>query len=294
MPRLALLTWIWLSFAVVHSIPYAYAIEERQTWVWFDRYHRAFPNLKIDGHCDNTQVLILQRAWEESKLLAKAQTGNVSGYDYDLVHKTWLGQDWNRTGKPLLAYYINHRTRSIAKNFEQLKRLYDGIIAGTQWIYWWCHDPGAHCQANKKDYSTIAESWIDKSSGIREIYHTVWCPLFFEQETLENQITRTKNNIADQVILDNFELNSAVTMYHETFHYDNLVGYPSIKDTVFYADQCYQLAKVIGTEKAYVNADSYTVDALAIYIQQKFQLSSPPLPRFVIEGTKPPDLKKWE
>jgi hypothetical protein len=291
MPRLALLISIWLRFVVGHYIPYAPAIEERQTRVQVFKYYEAFPNMFIDAYCDEAQKSKLQRAWEESKLLANAQTEIVSGYNYDLVHKTWLGEDWNRTGKPLLSPLVNYRTRSIRKNFEQLKQLYNGRIGENQYIYWWCHDPGAGCQSDKRGRTTIASSWVSKDSSVRESYHTVWCGKFFEAETLGDQITRAEHIIGEQVVLDTFDSNSAVAMFRETFHFEILVGSPAIKDFAYHAGETYQLAKKSGTKKAYINADSYAMDALAIYVQQKFQLSSPPLPRWVIEGAKPPDLE---
>lgn len=295
MSPLALLVTVWLSLAAALNISHPHTVVERQMkqFIFVD-YNEAFPNMKIDVSCDDTKKKILKTAWKESKLLAKAQTKHVKGYDYDLVHRTWLGEDWNRTldfGLPN-AIDINNRTRSISKAFKRIKLLYAGVMKSNTEILWWCQYPHDRCERDSRGLATIAETWLDKKKGSTDSkHHTVWCEEFFKRETLGEQVARYDQNKPEQHVIDNFEENTAVTMFHETFHFPYLISWPRVKDYTDDSDSAYQMAEVLGTQKAYRNAHSYAMDGLAIYIQQRFQLDSPPAPRWVIEGTQPPAWK---
>lgn len=59
-------------------------------------------------------------------------------------------------------------------------------------------------------------------------------------------------------------------MLHEIWHLKDLISKPQTKDYVYEAQNCWNLAKDKGTWWATENADSYTMDALAIYVQQHF------------------------
>lgn len=45
--------------------------------------------------CNETQRKQVLDAWEEARTLADHQTSFEFGFDYDIPHKNWLGEDWN-------------------------------------------------------------------------------------------------------------------------------------------------------------------------------------------------------
>jgi hypothetical protein len=80
------------------------------------------------------------------------------------------------------------------------------------------------------------------------------------------------------MIIENFQGTTAMTMFHEVYHYKDLVSRPRTDDFAYHATETYNLAKQEGTRVAYVNAESYAFDALAIYLQQRFNTKYPPAP----------------
>jgi hypothetical protein len=71
------------------------------------------------------------------------------------------------------------------------------------------------------------------------------------------------------------------------------VGNPTIRDDKYHAQKCYDLANDHGTRRASRNADSYTLDALAIYVQQHWQTHIPPAPEEWIEDYMPASDPDW-
>jgi len=67
-------------------------------------------------------------------------------------------------------------------------------------------------------------------------------------------------------------------MYHELWHYKDLVTKPRAGDYGYKPQGTWELARDKGTNYAYVNADSYAYDAVAIYVQQHFKSSMSPVP----------------
>jgi hypothetical protein len=56
------------------------------------------PRKFIEDSCDSGQKFRIIKAWDDTKLLAKAQTDLIDGYGYDITHTQWLGKDWNTAG----------------------------------------------------------------------------------------------------------------------------------------------------------------------------------------------------
>lgn len=59
-------------------------------------------------------------------------------------------------------------------------------------------------------------------------------------------------------------------MYHEMFHTTMVTELLAV-DRAYRAEDCWKLAKIDGTEDATTNADSYQLDAMAIYVQQTYK-----------------------
>ena len=89
-----------------------------------------------------------------------------------------------------------------------------------------------------------------------------------------------QNDQHKQKIMENFQLSHAEIMLHEIYHYHVLVTSPRAKDYAYQAQSVWDQAKdpKRGTNYAYVNADSYALDAVAIYVQQYYKRSMSPIP----------------
>lgn len=75
-----------------------------------------------------------------------------------------------------------------------------------------------------------------------------------------------------------FQLSRGQIMFRETWHYKNLVSSPRTGDYAYQARSVWDMAKKRGTSWSYVNADSYALDAVAIYVQQYYKSSMSPVP----------------
>jgi hypothetical protein len=53
----------------------------------------------LDNSCSNERADMILAAWDEAKVLNKAQTQYQDGYPYDIPHTNWLGKDWNSDGR---------------------------------------------------------------------------------------------------------------------------------------------------------------------------------------------------
>jgi hypothetical protein len=126
---------IWLAFTIADQLTYTPRIEQRQN-PKFRPFYDNYPFLYIDPRCSETQVSILKTAWDESKLLALAQTGNVPGYDYGTTRRMWLGDQWDRIKDP--DRVVRRWAKAIIRNFVNIDDLYNAEVADNQYIYWWC------------------------------------------------------------------------------------------------------------------------------------------------------------
>ncbi|EPE30643.1 Metalloproteases (zincins), catalytic [Glarea lozoyensis ATCC 20868] len=295
MPISIPLVSLWLGFAATHHIPHIIAVEKRQAPD--EEWHRdydVFPNTYIDPKCTEQQIGIIKSAWYDSKLLADAQTNQQGGYDYNVPHSMWLGKDWVRwdNSHSNAAAATNRHTFAIWQNFENLKKLYAGTptSGGNFQILWYCDDIYNACDGSTHAYYNNQQL----ASEDLEIHSTIFCDRFFAAESLGVQMERHKDNPRERLIIDNYETSTAVTMLHEVYHYKHLVAYPSTKDDAYHAQKCYDLAHDQGTPGVYRNADSYALDALAIYLQRHWQTVIPPAPQEWIDDYMPASDPDWE
>ncbi|EPE33152.1 Metalloproteases (zincins), catalytic [Glarea lozoyensis ATCC 20868] len=243
MPTLVFLVSAWLAFILGGNSAYITTIETRQD-PGFRLFMDGYTSIYIDPECNDVQEGVFHDAWEDAKLLSKAQFGNVDGHGDDKPHKMWLGDSWNKRGSRYNAV-TNERTGDIYKNIWSMKSLFDN--QGTEEnerIYWWCQDIRNECN----------------------------------EANIYGGYFKTTENIPQPDGPENFQYNTAMTVLHEAYHYQNLVCDPPIDDHAWGAIDCYNLAHTYGTKKAYLNADSYALDALAVYLQQTFNTEVPPAP----------------
>ncbi|EPE35587.1 Metalloproteases (zincins), catalytic [Glarea lozoyensis ATCC 20868] len=273
---LVLMALFCLSCATAHPPVYTPAIAERQvpsnTYLrGFQQASDLFPRTLIQDRCSDKQKETLRTAWKGAKKLAEAQTSTVTGYDYDAVHRAWFGDDWNVKGDP----EVERRTQIITDNMARLTKLFRGEVGDHDNFVFWCEDKYGNCEG---------EAWAASFEHTLEhgaLYQsTVFCPEFFEEEdVLEEDVEMFGGHPDDETRIDHFQDTTAVTMLHEIYHYQFVVSdNPTLDIAEYGAGFDYQLAREKGTEETYLNANSYAMDALVIYLQQTFQSSTPALP----------------
>jgi hypothetical protein len=299
-----LVSFICLSFGVAHPSSYKPTIEQRQMpntepeslthevgepdfqdgmyidpmgGPPFPLMKGVLPSTYLDPACNSVEESILREAWEGAKLIVDAQTTIASEYDYNLPHKTWLGDGWNAKGKPVVVY----RVKSIADNFKRIARLYGGGIDDKEIIVWRCTEglqDEMMCGQQRDDdklFLALSANYPGRKGHGNRIHVTMFCPLFFRRETLGEQIGRYKDDKDGQLRMINFQPSTAHALLHETWHYD-IVSKPPTLDYATGVYDTYNLARINGTRLASTNADSYTYDGLAIYLQQTFKSWIPP------------------
>ncbi|KAJ5462801.1 hypothetical protein N7475_007745 [Penicillium sp. IBT 31633x] len=73
------------------------------------------------------------------------------------------------------------------------------------------------------------------------------------------------------------------TLFHETYHWKKTVSEPKCVDITYVPRAIVKLG-VSSPEDAAINAESYALAAMAIYLQQTFKLASPPKPQSRANG----------
>lgn len=74
----------------------------------------------------------------------------------------------------------------------------------------------------------------------------------------------------------------AITLFHETYHWENTVSMPkcNLRPEIYDPQSVVKLAKD-NEKNAHINAESWAQAAMAIYLQKTFNLNSPPTPASV-------------
>lgn len=225
----------------------------------------------IEKKCDAGKKLKIKEAWKEAKLLIDVQSNTRSDYNYDIPHTQWLGKDWN--SKPSSFGGLDYASMT-AKNVFRASRTYDDLALEHDYVYWYCQDYSGQCTKGVQAYSwdEIGHDWSK--------HYTVFCDPFFDRMSLDDNMKKYADNKHEQKVMENFQLNRAQIMFHETWHYSHMVSEPRAKDYAYKAQQVWEMAEdpKKGTNWASVNADSYALDGLAIYVQQYYKSSMSPVP----------------
>ncbi|EPE24122.1 Metalloproteases (zincins), catalytic [Glarea lozoyensis ATCC 20868] len=225
-----------------------------------------FPRTFLDPACDKEKLL---EAWEHVKQIVEAQTGDIEDYDYNLPHSIWLGDEWNAVGNPVLQ----GRSEAIAENLKRIANLFNGVIDDNEMFVWRCTEPlvdESVCfvkKTNREVIATTAKHWNERTKMREQMI--MFCPLFFQQPAITDIIRNYFNDQIAQRYMENFYGSTAQFMLHEMWHW-GVVSDPPTLDYKYGIEEAYELARTDGTKVAYVNADSYTYDGLAIYIQQAY------------------------
>ncbi|TVY87169.1 hypothetical protein LAWI1_G007467, partial [Lachnellula willkommii] len=230
------------------------------------------PRKFIETKCDAGKKLKITNAWGEANLLAKAQTTFNLGYNYDIPHTQWLGKNWNDESS-WIPWRYDYR-KLIGDNFRRLSQVFSDNAQSGEYIYWYCYDYADECTEGVQAYSwdSIGTFWSN--------HYTVFCQPFYDRQNLGDQIAKYANNVQQQKVMENFQLSRGQIMFHEVWHYKDLVSSPRTNDYAYQAQSVWDLAKDKGrgTSWSYVNADSYALDGVAIYVQQHYKSSMSPVP----------------
>lgn len=132
------------------------------------------------------------------------------------------------------------------------------------YLYFYCHDTANMCNSpSLKAYS--GSSW-----GMFYSNHYIWfCASYWKMPTLGQLMDENKDNRDRQKVMENFSGSKGGIFFHEMWHLD-MVSNPRTDDYAYQPDECWNMSRDRGTWWASENADSYHMDALAIYVQQYY------------------------
>ncbi|EPE31040.1 Metalloproteases (zincins), catalytic [Glarea lozoyensis ATCC 20868] len=230
-----------------------------------------FPSTYLDPECTGAEELILKHAWRVARDIVAAQTTTFRDYNYDFPHSCWLGDDWNSAGD---------HSKYIADSFKLIQRLFGGLMKDKNIIVWRCSEssnPSLICRTGidgtQLETTATTKYHVGRQGRGYWVQTTLFCPRFFQYETLKQQVERYKDEKEGQLRIANFEYRTAKTMLHETWHYGVV---SDAIDYVYGSQACYKLARSNGAQITSLNADSLAYDGLAIYLHRKFKSIHPP------------------
>jgi hypothetical protein len=234
------------------------------------------PRIFIEKGCNDIKKHKIESAWYEARSLALSQTDFRFDYDASIPHTHWLGDKWNSKEKTGWFGGTTDYGKIIGENFSRLTKLFSVDAQVDEYIYWHCNDEKNACGPG-----TVAYSW-DSNGWLWSNHYTVFCNMFYDSATMEEQLYPWSNDKDQRRFMENFQLNRGQVMLHEIYHYGTLVTRPRTDDYAYQANRTWNLARIQGTSQAYINADSYALDAVAIYVQKHYNDPQPPRPERVV------------
>lgn len=112
-------------------------------------------------------------------------------------------------------------------------------------------------------------------------HYVILCPSwwnFTETSSLAELTRAADGEIKLQRTMEYWKPNRARSLHHETFHWEDTVSVPKCLDLDYEPQEICDTAYYYGTEESRWNAESFSLAALAIYVQKTFHLDSPPTP----------------
>lgn len=275
-----------MGFGILGPLSGSVPIKSRDDVYPTEEVHRKF----VSKSCTEEQKNYILTAHKDTASIAWHQTVGPPEYKPDIPHENWFGKDWNNGGgknikgrihgnRPYLPCLKRSRISLIyiTENFRKMKRYFSKDAPGRMYVYWSCHDPLKRCKeiVNPDGSITFNSAYTELDLGYwYSDYKTNFCPSFFKYEepfqTRLDALSRAESRKSRQV-MESYDNTHAKTMYHELWHYGNLISWPYIKDVEYGALDSFDLARQ-SSEKASINADSYAYDAMAIFAQIYFSL----------------------
>lgn len=130
--------------------------------------------------------------------------------------------------------------------------------------------------------STTAYTFDDLGT-IWSAHYVVFCPTFFgdRMASLAQRVQEGKNSPSLQGVMNPWRAARARSLFHETYHWGTTVSRPKCnrRPEVYQPKDVVDLATNENTNGAKINAESWAQAAMAMYLQQTFNLASPPVPK---------------
>lgn len=73
-------------------------------------------------------------------------------------------------------------------------------------------------------------------------HYTMFCPPFFEADSLLESFDKVANNTSEQIVMENFWGSQGYSFFHETATYGGTVAMPRSRELCSGAEQCWDLA----------------------------------------------------
>jgi len=119
------------------------------------------------------------------------------------------------------------------------------------------------------------------------MHYVVFCPKTFFNTTkvvsLAKRTEEANGNPELQRVINPWRATRARILFHETYHWEHTVSQPKCipkkgEEEIYTPEEVVQLAKEKNIAESRINAESWTLAAVAMYIQDKWGLSDPPVP----------------
>ena len=248
--------------------------------------------------CSSSQKQAVQQAWSEAGQMADAHVkwappAFLSGGSYQSAMDMYIGTD-SKNDDPWIG------TGPLKKNILRQQGIHttspDGWSPYWSYAYIYCDESQVpakdgkpkkpQCNSpNNPGKKVMAYTFPDDGSifGWNAKY-VVLCPRFFEDDilSLADQVAAAKKNTGLQKIMDPWRKVKARSLFHETYHWGPAEVSDPIANRVpeiYDAQAVVNLANQENVAGSKTNAESWAQAAMAIYIQQTFSLSNPPVPQ---------------
>lgn len=228
--------------------------------------------------CGSFDKNYIAKAFEEARTLALAQTTFRSGYNYDIPHTQWLGSEWNSRG----GFFSKNYRIILQDNFGRLERVFrepPQTDYQTYIIFYCGNGASSDCRKNDKSTGFFQESFWGTTK------YVYLCDKFFDTWTLEALLTYNKRFPDRQKDIDVFYNFPGRFLFALLYKFKYFVASPTASEYAESPIDVWNLAKNKGTYWAYVNSNSYALDALAIAVQQFYKSPMSPVPWAVLHET---------
>ncbi|KAL2038570.1 hypothetical protein N7G274_008618 [Stereocaulon virgatum] len=263
-------------------------------------------------YCSKDQKAAVQKAWDEAAVLADAHSKWESpgwfgyGAKYQAAMDTYIGTD---SMKDTSCFFGTGPLKSNVLRQRGIHYTDEKWSPKWSYAYFYCNEGDVPKkpekpkvpQCNKPtqpDKKVGAYTFSDDGTLLWNAKYVVLCPRFFEDEitTLEAKVEQAKNDPDMQKTMsDLWRKIKARVVFHESYHWGKEeVSDPrcNLKPEVYNARKVMELASEENVKVARLNAESWAQAAMATYLQQTFNLSSPPKPASQRPGFLKPGFKR--
>ena len=256
-----------LTFTQVHSIPPGH-LHQKPYFNLRQRIRLLRPRTsqlranppQIQLYLGNSLTVVVQpkyaieAAWYEASLLDQAQQKYVPGGAFSTAMINYFGNNVGNTGG-FLPWDLNFR-KIIGDNIARRHALDTNNAPRSTYLYFYCYD---WYQSYCTNYPSTAGYTHNYIGTFWTNHYITLCDLYFTKPTLMDTIRTVSampNSAAEKNILENFYINRATILYHETYHLKDTVVQPNTKDYANLPQGIWEQAKLKGAYWSYVTRKS--------------------------------------